>query len=215
MDLLNLLRIVLILAGIVALAAAAWLLLDLRRKLGDALENLRATLASVSRLSQQVASSGILDQAKTTMSSVGSGVEKIDPLLLQVQSTLTEASELLEDAAKTSQSVRARVDDLAAMQRELQDTSVALADLLTELRDQNLGVKLGNVLSDASTLMADVGILAENASGVLETGKPLVRGASEVINSAKKGVRSIAGGAQAVKEGIRAGVDVLKGEDEA
>jgi uncharacterized protein YoxC len=213
MDFVTVLRIVLMIVGILALGALTWVLLDMRGKLSDSLSSLRSTLANVDRLSQQVASSGILDQARSTMSSVGSGVEKIDPLLKQLEGTLTEARELLDDATQTSQSVRARVDDLAAMQRELHDTSAALADVTTQLRDQQLGVKVGNLLSDAATLMADIGMLAESASSMLETGKPLVRNASEVISSAKRGVKSIASGAAAVKDGIKAGVETLTGQD--
>lgn len=211
MDLVTSLRIVLYIVGILALGALAWLLFELRAKVSDSLTSLRSTLANLDRLSKQVASSGILDQAKVTMNNVGSGMTKVDPLLVQLDSTLNEARVLLGDATQTSKSVRARVDDLAAMQRELQDTSAALADLMTQLRDQQVPAKLGNVLSDASTLMADVGLLAESASSVLDTGKPLVKNASEVISSAKRGVRSLASGAQAVKEGIKAGVEELTG----
>lgn len=176
MDTITVLRIVLYLAGIIALVGAAWLLFDLRSKLGDALANLQGTLANVNRLSQEISGSGILEETKSTITSA-----------------------------------RARVDDLAALQHELQDTSSALADLMTQLRDQNLGVKVGNLMSDASTLMADIGLLAESASSVLETGRPLVQNASDVISSARKGVRSIAGGAQAVKEGVKAGIEELTG----
>ncbi|MDQ3023286.1 MAG: hypothetical protein M3R04_02695 [bacterium] len=213
MDLVTALRVILMLVSILALGALAWLLLDLRGKVSDSLTSLRSTLANLDRLSKQIVSSGILDQAKLTMNSVGSGVGKIDPLLVQLEGAITEARELLDDATQTSQSVRARVDDLAAMQRELHDTSSALADVVTQLRDQQISVKVGNVLSDASTLMADIGLLAESASSVLDTGKPLVKNASDVISSAKRGVRSIASGAAAVKEGFKAGVDTLTGHD--
>jgi hypothetical protein len=176
MTFIDVLRLVLYVVAILALGAAAWLMLMLRGKLGSTLENLSGTLNNVNKLSQEITGSGMLAEAKSTLSSA-----------------------------------RARVEDLAALQHELQDTSVALADLMTQLRDQNIGVKVGNLLSDASTLMADVGMLAESASSVLETGRPLVKNASDVISSAKRGVKSIAGGAAAVKEGVKAGIEELTG----
>jgi len=178
MELTTALSVLLFVVSIAALGALTWVLVVLARRLPTALDSLQGTLANTDKLSRQAASSGLLDQARDTMTSV-----------------------------------HARVDDLAALQRELQDTSAALADVMTQLRDQQLGTKVGNLLSDASTLMADIGMLSESAASVLDTGRPLVQDASAVIESARRGVRSIAGGAQAVKEGVLAGIETLKGDD--
>jgi ABC-type transporter Mla subunit MlaD len=219
-EIMQILSGILMAAGAGALIALIVLLLDLRHKLGDALVSLKSTLTdaqgvvgNLQQVTQQVLASGILDSAKTTMASVSAGVDKIDPVLGQLQSTLTDARELLDDATQTSQSVRARVDDLAAMQRELQDTSAALADTMTQLRDQQIAGKLANVLSDTSTLMADVGLLVESAHAVLEGGRPLVENIGEVVESARNGVKRLTGAIgsfkEGVKEGVKAGVEEL------
>lgn len=176
------------------------------------LGSLQRTLAQLEGLLSELRASGLVGKASAAVDSLAGGVNKIDPLTADLTRTLTEARSLLDDATQTSQAVRTRVEDFAATQAELQHIARALADVATEIRDQELAGKLANVLSDTSLLAADIGLLTENANSMLEGGKPLVGGISRVVNSAKSRAAGLARSVGSVREGIKAGVESLREE---
>jgi hypothetical protein len=163
-------------------------------------------------LVSELRGSGLIVKASAAVDSVAGGVNKIDPLTADLSRTLTEARGLLDDATQTSQAVRTRVEDFAATQAELQHIARALADVAAEIRDQELAGKLSNVLSDTSLLAADLGMLTENASAVLEGGKPIVGSISRVVSSARERAAGLARRVGSVREGIKAGVQAFKEE---
>jgi hypothetical protein len=206
-------------AGIqfVFLIALLWLggtLASVARKLSvrleDALLALRKVLQNTDDVIQQIKEQQLVERTNEVLSSATGAAGRLDPLALDLQNTLSEARSLLDDATQTSQSVRARVDDLATMQSELTALTGALTDVAGELRDRELAAKLTNVLSDTSLLAADIGILAENANSYLESGKPLVSNIGGVVDSARERASGISSMLSNVRHGFRAGVESWK-----
>jgi len=174
---------------------------------------LRGTLASLSQallnldgLVRDLRESGLIEQARQTLSTASGAAGRIDPLADDLKATLSDAREMLDDATQTSQSVRARVEDLATTQKELTALAGALADVAGELRDKELVARLSNVLSDTSLLAADIGTLAENANGILGGSKPVLSSVSGVVHSARERAGGISTKLGALREGLKAGV---------
>ena len=186
------------------------------RELSDqtqaALNSLRHTLINVNGLIAELRQSELIEQAKLAMQSAHGAVDRIDPLATELQATLTNARTLLDDATETSQTVRARVEDFAATQKELTSLASAMTDVVSEVRDRELAAKLSNVLSDTSLLAADLGILTENANSYLESGRPLVSNIGGVVSSARQRASGISSTLGGLREGFRAGVKTFKEE---
>lgn len=180
---------------------------ELESQLHATLAATRQALLNLDGLTRELRESGLIAQAKATLASAHGAAGRLDPLADSLQATLSGARELLDDATQTSQSVRARVEDLAATQQELTALANALADVAGELRDNELAARLSNVLSDTSLLAADIGILAENANSYLEGSKPLVSNISSVVSSARQRASGISTRLGALREGFKAGVD--------
>jgi hypothetical protein len=205
----------------VALLVAVLMAIPRLRELADAaqltLGNAQRALFQVEQLALQLRTAGIIERLSAALASAQATVGRIDPLAGQFSDTLTGARELLDDAKETSQSVRARVDDLAATQRELTALTSALTDVVGEVRDRELAKRLSDVLADTSLLAADIGVLAENASSMLEGGKPLVSGIGGVVGNARRRASGISSALGGIRAGIKAGVDSWrdKGDDKA
>ena len=181
------------------------------RELSDSvlttLGGLQRALYQVETLGKSLQDSGAVDKLSSALSQAQGAVGKIEPLTADLSNTLTNARELLDDAKETSQSVRARVDDLAATQAELTALASALTDVVSEVRDRELAAKLANVLADTSLLASDLGVLAENASSMLDSGKPLVSNISHVVGDARKRASGIGSTLGSIREGFKAGAE--------
>jgi ABC-type transporter Mla subunit MlaD len=195
--------LIVIAIGTLAIILAAFAVIGLRPRLLALIEDLRSTLAGTQRalfhveeLVRELRDRGVAEQLST--------------VLAKAETALGGMDEMLDDATQTSQSVRARVDDLAATQAELSGMAAALTDVISDLRDRELAAKLGNVLTDTSLLAADIGILTENANSYLEHGKPLVDNIGGVVDSARRRAGGISTSLGALKEGLRAGVETLR-----
>jgi hypothetical protein len=195
----------------IALLVAVMLAIPRLREIADALQltlgNAQRALFQVEQLALQLRTAGIIERLSAALASAQVTVGRIDPLAGQLSATLTGARELLDDAKETSQSVRARVEDLAAAQRELTALTSALTDVVGEVRDRELAKRLSDVLADTSLLAADIGVLAENASAMLEGGKPLVSGIGGVVGDARRRASGISSALGGIRAGIKAGVD--------
>jgi methyl-accepting chemotaxis protein len=192
--------VIVVTIGAVAIVMTALAVLGLRPRLlefaeeaGITLKVLQRTLFHVEELLREVRDKGLVDRIGTALAGLElalgkaeTAVGRIDPLADDLKRTMTEARELMDDATQTSQSVRARVDDLAAMQAELTALASALTDVAADVRNKELAEKLGNVLSDTSLLAADIGILTENANSYLEHGRPLVGNIAGVVKNARE-----------------------------
>lgn len=198
------------LIAVAALLRAGGPLRELSTQAQATLTGLTRTLGQLEALLTELRQSGIVAKASAAVESVSGGAGKLDPLAADLARTLTEARAMLDDATQTSQAVRGRVEDFAATQRELTELARALADVACELRDKELAGKLANVLSDTSLLAADLGVLAENASSIIEGGRPLVGGISRVVDSAKSRAAGLAQRVGSVREGIRAGKEAWR-----
>lgn len=202
--------------GIIVLLVLAIRMGGMAGSVGGRLEkNLDALQKAVNNLDGLLADlrdRGVVGKAAAALDSASGAANRIDPLAAELSTTMQGVRELLDDATQTSQSLRARVDDLAAMQSELTAMTRALTDVSCELRDKELAGKLANVLSDTSLLAADIGVLTENANSYLERGKPLVSNIETVVSSAKQRAGGISGALGSIKEGFKAGADAWRKE---
>lgn len=185
---------------------------ELMENLNSLLDNVRNSLFNVDNVVRDLKEQQLIAKASAALEGASGAVTRIDPLVTDLTDTLSNARGLLDDATQTSQSVRARVDDLAATQNELNTLTGSLTDIASQLRDADIGNKLGNILHDASLLAADVGMLTENVNHYLETGKPLVKSLSGVVNRTKKRAEKVTDAIGGLKEGIKAGADAARGE---
>jgi ABC-type transporter Mla subunit MlaD len=185
-------------------------------KIETSLEALQQAVGNLNGLLADLRDRGVIGKAAAALDSASGAANRIDPLAAELSTTMQGVRELLDDATQTSQSLRARVDDLAAMQSELTAMTRALTDVSCELRDKELAGKIANVLSDTSLLAADIGILTENANSYLERGKPLVSNIETVVSSAKQRATGISGTLGSIKEGLKAGAEAWRehGKDE-
>ncbi len=167
------------------------------------LQALKGTLVSTDEVVKDVQNRRVIEKVLVALSSASGAVDKVEPLASELKETMAGARGLLDDATQTSQSVRARIEDLAATQTELNSLVKALTDVSCELRDNELARKLTNVLGDASLLAADIGILTENANSYLESGKPLMNNISSVVNNAKERAAGITSSIGSIKEGVQ------------
>jgi len=195
--------LVVIAIGTVAIIMTAFAVIGLRPRLLELIEDLRGTLSGTQRalfhieeLVRELRDRNIAEHMAT--------------VLAKAETALGGMDEMLDDATQTSQSVRARVDDLAATQAELSGMAAALTDVISDVRDRELATKLGNVLTDTSLLAADIGILTENANSYLEHGKPLVDNIGNVVDSARRRAGGISTSLGALRVGLRAGVESLR-----
>jgi ABC-type transporter Mla subunit MlaD len=195
------------------------LLIGARSRLAELADELQNTLGAVQRalfhleeLGRELRDRELVEKLDLALQSAYGAVGRLDPLASGLEATLSDAREMLDDATQTSQSVRARVEDLAAVQAELSALTGAFTDVLKELRDRELAAKLTNVLSDASLLAADIGVLTENANSYLESGKPLVSNVGSVVASAKTRAGSLSRTIGSLREGFRAGAQVWQDE---
>jgi hypothetical protein len=200
-------QLALIVTLIVAVAGALPRLREITDDIQSTLGSLQRALFQVEVLGNELRQSGMIDKLNAALSSAQGAAGKIEPLAAELETTLNNANLLLDDAKETSQSVRARVDDLAAVQSELTALASALTDVVSDVRDRELAVKLANVLADTSLLAADLGVLAENTTAMLETGKPLVSSVSHVVGDAKRRASGIGATLGSIKEGFKAGVE--------
>jgi hypothetical protein len=200
-------------ALLVALLSAVPRLREIADTLQLTLGNAQRALFQVEQLALQLRTAGIIERLSAALATAQATVGRIDPLAGQLSDTLTGARELLDDAKETSQSVRARVDDLAAAQRELTALASALTDVVGEVRDRELAKRLSDVLADTSLLAADIGVLAENATSMLEGGKPLVSGIGGVVGSARRRASGISSALGGIRAGFKAGVDSWREKD--
>jgi chromosome segregation ATPase len=182
-------------------------------RLEQSLDALQRAVASLDSLLKDLQDRGVIGKAAAALDSASGAANRIDPLAAELSTTMQGVRELLDDATQTSQSLRARVDDLAAMQSELTAMTRALTDVSCELRDKELAGKLANVLSDTSLLAADIGILTENANSYLERGKPLVSNIESVVSTAKRRATGISGALGSIKEGFKAGAEAWHEQD--
>jgi uncharacterized protein YoxC len=184
------------------------------RELADELQNtlgsLQRALFQVEQLGSQLRQAGVVDKLNVALLGAQGAVGRIDPLAGQLSATLSDARDLLGDAKVTSQSVRARVDDLAAVQTELTALATALADVAAEIRDREVAKRLADVLADTSLLAADIGVLAENATSMLDSGKPLVSNLGSVVGDARRRASGIGSALGSLRAGLKAGVDTWK-----
>ena len=201
---------------VIALLIGVTALFPLRRRISSVTDELERTMSDSRRLIgegeallRELRQGGLLDRAKAALDSTRHIADKVGPITASLAVTLTEARTLLDDATQTSQSVRGRVEDLAATQRELNELTRAMADIAADLKDNDISGKLSNLLTDASLLAADFGILAENANSYLERGKPIVENIGDVVAGAKKRVRGIKRAIGSLKEGVKAGAHEL------
>lgn len=208
MDTLTLFLVFVIAVGACGLLILAIAVMWLRPRINELADHLQATTGGAQRamlqieeLVRELREKGLVGKLDAALSDARGAVGKIDPLAADISSALTDARGLLDDATQTSQSVRARIEDLAATQAELNALTSALTDVMSEVRDREVAAKLANVLSDASLLTADIGILTENANSYLEHGKPLVGNIRHVVDNA----RQRASGISATLGGIRDG----------
>ncbi len=176
------------------------------------LDALQKALGNLDGLLADLRDRGVIGKAAAALDSASGAANRIDPLAAELSTTMQGVRELLDDATQTSQSLRARVEDLAAMQSELTAMTRALTDVSCELRDKELAAKLANVLSDTSLLAADIGILTENANSYLERGKPLVSNIESVVSSAKQRTTGISGALGSIKQGFKAGAEAWRKE---
>jgi len=183
-------------------------------RLREISDELQATLSSVQRalfqleaLAGQMRQSGTVDKLNSALSTAQGAAGRIDPLAGELGKALESTREMLDDVKETSQSVRVRVEDLAAAQSELTALASALTDVVSSVRDRELAEKLANVLSDTSLLAADLGVLAENATTMLESGKPLVSNLGNVVGDARRRASGISSALGSLREGFRAGVE--------
>jgi methyl-accepting chemotaxis protein len=198
--------------GALLLALVASGALSRGRELADQLNSLlataRGTLLRLDSTLHELHEARLVEKASQALAGATGAVGRIDPLASELSATLTEARGLLDDATQTSQSVRARVDDLAATQHELNALTGTLADVAGQLRDAQLADKLGNILHDAALLAADVGLLTENVNHYLETGKPLVENISGIVSRTRERagkVTSAIGGLKDTADKVREG----------
>ena len=182
----------------------------LARELNETLRTLRATLGSLDSVMGDIRDRRVVEKLLVALSSASGAV---DPLASDFKATMANARDLMDDATQTSQSVRQRIDDLAATQAELNALVKSLTDVSCELRDNELARKLTNVLSDTSLLAADLGILTENANSYLETGKPLVSNVASVVSNARERASGISGSIGGIKDGIKSGRRAWGGRD--
>ncbi len=216
---LNLVLFFIIAVGACGLLILAIIVMWLRPRITELTDHLQATtdgaqrtMLQIEELVRELREKDLVDKLDAALSDARGAVGRIDPLATDLSNTLTDARGLLDDATQTSQSVRARIEDLAATQAELNALTSALTDVISEVRDREVAGKLANVLSDTSLLTADIGILTENANSYLEHGKPLVGNIRNVVDNA----RQRASGISATLGGIRDGVKSAKqaGRDE-
>lgn len=179
-------------------------------RIEKSLDALQQAVGHLDGLLNDLRDRGVVGKAAAALDSASGAANRIDPLAAELSTTMQGVRELLDDATQTSQSLRARVDDLAAMQSELTAMTRALTDVSCELRDKELAGKIANVLSDTSLLAADIGILTENANSYLERGKPLVSNIESVVSSAKHRASGISGALGSIKEGIKAGAETWR-----
>lgn len=195
--------IIVVAIGALALIVLALTMLGLRPRLLKLVDDAQLTLVSLQRALVQV--EGLARELRER-----GLAEQLTAVLAKAETALGGMDEMLDDATQTSQSVRARVDDLAAAQSELSGLASALTDVISDVRDRELAGKLSNVLTDTSLLAADIGILTENANSYLEHGKPLVDNIGGVVDSARKRAGGISTSLGALREGLRAGVETLR-----
>ncbi len=176
--------------GVLLLTVVASIVLARGREIADQVGGLLASaqtsLANIDGVVRELREARLVEKASQALAGAAGAAGRIDPLATELSATLSGARELLDDATQTSQSVRARVDDLAATQAELNALTGTLADVAGRLRDAQLVDKLGNILHDAALLAADVGMLTENVNHYLETGKPLVNNLSSIVNRTRE-----------------------------
>lgn len=195
--------IIMVGVGTLAIIVLTIAVLGIRPRLLELLDKALTTLVSVQRALLQI------EELARELRERGIA-EKVATVLNKAETALGGMDEMLDDATQTSQSVRARVDDLAAAQSELSGLAAALTDVISDVRDRELAGKLSNVLTDTSLLAADIGILTENANSYLEHGKPLVDNIGGVVDSARKRAGGISTSLGALREGLRAGVQTFR-----
>jgi len=195
--------IIVIAIGALALIVLAFAAIGIRPRLLNLVDKAETTLVSLQRALLQV------EELARELRERGLA-EQLATVLAKAETALGGMDVMLDDATQTSQSVRARVDDLAAAQSELSGLAAALTDVISDVRDRELAGKLSNVLTDTSLLAADIGILTENANSYLEHGKPLVDNIGGVVDSARRRAGGISTSLGALKEGLRAGVETLR-----
>lgn len=197
-----------VLGGLLFLVTAMLLLPRLTGMLGDlqeALKELKRTLRTAESLVRDVQDQNIMLKVSGTLDNARTAVARIEPLAAQLEQTIGEARTLLDDATQTSQSARARIDDLATMQKDITALSGSLADITSDLHDRDLSRRITNLLSDISLLTADIGILTENANSYLEMGKPLVSNVAEVVSSAQERVGDVSRAVAGVRKSLGGG----------
>jgi uncharacterized protein YoxC len=177
---------------------------SLLTSLNETLAELKRTLKSADSLVRDVQDKNIMLKLAGTLDNARSAVGRIDPLAAQLEQTMGEVRSLLDDATQTSQSARARIDDLATMQKDITSLSSSLADISSDLNDRELSKRITNLLSDVSLLTADIGILTENANSYLEKGRPLVSNVADVVNSARQRVSGVSRAVAGVRQSIGA-----------
>lgn len=193
---------VLLLVGLMVILPRLGSLLS---QLESTLTALKGTLSSTENVVNDIRDRRVIEKVLIALDSASGAVDRVEPLAEELKQTMAGARNLLDDATQTSQSVRARIEDLAATQTELNSLVKALTDVSCELRDNDLATKLTNVLGDASLLAADIGILTENANSYLESGKPLVNNISRVVSSAKARASGITSSIGGLKESMQSG----------
>ena len=189
--------------GTLAIIVLAIAVIGMRPRLMELMDDVQSTLAGLQRALLQV------EELARELRDRGMA-EQLSNVLAKAETALGGMDEMLDDATQTSQSVRARVDDLAAAQSELSGLASALTDVISDVRDRDLAARLANVLNDTSLLAADIGILTENANSYLEHGKPLVSNISGVVDNARQRAGGISTSLGALREGLAAGVQTFR-----
>jgi methyl-accepting chemotaxis protein len=195
--------IIIIAIGTLAIIVLAIAVVGMRPRLMELMDDVQSTLGSVQRalLHIEELARELRDRNMP---------EQLSNVLAKAETALGGMDEMLDDATQTSQSVRARVDDLAAAQSELSGLAAALTDVISDVRDRELAMRLANVLNDTSLLAADIGILTENANSYLEHGKPLVSNIGGVVDKARQRAGGISTSLGALREGLAAGVQTIR-----
>ena len=119
--------------GAILLAVLASAALARGRELGDQVNGLvaaaRTSLINLDSTVRELREARLVEKAAQALAGASGAVGRIDPLATELSATLSGARDLLDDVAQTSQSVRARVDNLAATQHELNALTGTLADV--------------------------------------------------------------------------------------
>jgi methyl-accepting chemotaxis protein len=189
--------------GTLAIIVLAIAVIGMRPRLMELMDDVQSTLSGLQRALLQV------EELARELRDRGMA-EQLSNVLAKAETALGGMDEMLDDATQTSQSVRARVDDLAAAQSELSGLASALTDVISDVRDRELAARLANVLNDTSLLAADIGILTENANSYLEHGKPLVSNISGVVDKARQRAGGISTSLGALREGLATGVKTFR-----